>query len=682
MIDQNTENVNLIDENPLENSQLEETILTNDDNINNEVIELEEISEVTEEIFEIKEITEVTEEIIEIPKTEEIQDVIEEIPGKIEEIFEIKEKVEEISEINIEELTNGEILNRLSFLINETNVEESKKNIETLFDQYSRNQKNELKKTLQELKETHGEDAKIDMPKDVNEEYLKELSADYKKKKYDLSKEQEIVKQRNLEIKLEIIEKIKTLANGDESLNESFKEFRNLQKQWLETGLVPNRDAENLNKNYKLQIDRFNELLKINDELRKLDQKRNLTQKIELCEKAEELLIEPDVTLAYNKFQQLFASWKEIGGVPADKREEIWDRFREVGGKLRQNFNQNFEKLREERNNNYNLKVSLCEKIETLINDADITSGKKWNEISDQIVEFQKEWKLIGMVPYHLNSEIYNRFKSICNKFFDTRNEFFNKTNAEYTANIQKKTELCIIAESLQNNTNWNETSKTYRELRIKWKEIGRVPKKYADELWTRFDTACNSFYATKAEAHSNLSREYSENKEKKEALIQEILNFVSLEDQTKNLEKLKSFKNQWFEIGDVEYTESKKLYTEYKKAIDSLYEKLNLTSLNIERNDNKRRNDIGNKQKTGKINYKAEREKILQNIRSLELEINKIEITMSYFTKGSGGIKKEFEDKIQKIRDEISILKEKKKSIDLEEREAMQKQKDEEQIS
>lgn len=585
--------------------------------------------------------------------------------------------VEEEYESDFSDLNNEEILDKLRFFIHESDIEKVRKEIDSLRNQYYKNQRIQFEQIKKDLKEKAGENVEIEMPKDPNEDYLKELMSDYRKRKFEYAQKQEEEKNENLKVKIDIIEKIKGLANSEESLNKTFNEFKTLQKQWLEVGPVPNSEASGLWKNYQLQIERFYDLVKINKDLRDLDFKRNLEQKIELCEKAEELLLETDIVSAYKKLQELHNIWKELGPVPSDKREEIWDRFSETSKKIRQAYQEHFEKLKDERESNYQQKLILCQKVEELISEKIPQNGKEWTEMSDQIMELQKVWKTIGMVPNNVNTEIYERFRNACNKFFDTKKEFFNVINEELNTNLQKKIELCVSAELIQANTDWKKTTEIFLDLQKKWKGIGAVPKKNSEQIWKRFRAACDFFFNAKSEFYSHIEIEQKENLIKKEELIAKINNYVPVENQSENIENIKAFQTQWTEIGYVASSEKDRLYGEFRKGINNIYEKLNLNRNNLEINNfNSKIESIKDGGSTKSL--EKERIKIIQRIKELESEVNQIENNMGFFSSGSSNIIKDFQKKIEKIHDEINVLKEKKKAIDLAERELKLKEKNE----
>ncbi|MDD2386248.1 MAG: DUF349 domain-containing protein [Bacteroidales bacterium] len=572
-------------------------------------------------------------------------------------------------------LTKEEILSKLKVLIHEGNIEESKKDIEILKGQYYKTQTAEYERLKEELIAQTGDTANFEMPKDSTEDYLKELLADYKKKKAEFAGSLEQEKEKNLQLKIEIIEKIKVLANSEESLNKTFAEFKDLQQNWLNIGHVPAAEATGLWRNYQLQIERFYDFVKINKELRDLDFKKNLEQKIELCEKAEELLLETDALASYKSLQELHNLWKELGPVPADKREEVWDRFSIISKKIRQAYQQYFEKLKEERNVNYEQKVILCEKAEEIANAVNPTTSKEWVEQTEKVMELQKIWKTIGMVPKEVNNEIYERFRVACNRFFNVKKEFYDVVNEELNINYQKKLEICVSAESLQDSTDWKKSTSVFLDLQKQWKTVGPVPRKYSDQIWKRFRAACNKFFDAKTVFYSSIEIEHKDNLQKKEDLIKEILEFKPLEDQTQNISKIKGFQAAWTEIGYVANSQKDRLYNEYRSAINNIYEKLNLSKNTIEVSNFNSKVEV--LKETGELSgLQNERNKILKRIQEINLEINQYENNMGFFSSGSDSILKDFEKKINKAKDEVKTLKEKKKAVDLAEREITNKDK------
>ena len=593
-----------------------------------------------------------------------------EIPEDAEPVIpEQAEPVEkEVTEEDFASLNKEEILEKIRYYVHDSEKDDCKKEIDILRKLYYDRQRDERDAIKRELKEKAGEGVEIEMPKDPTEDYFKELMEDYRKQREERLRRQEEIKEKNYEKKLAIIEKIKQLGNS-ESVSQSYNDFKALQKEWMEIGQVPADKHKELWENYQMHVSNYYNLLKINRELRELDYKKNLEQKIALCERMEELLLEPNVLTAYRKSIDLFNEWKEVGPVQNDKREEIWDRFNEVRTKIYNNFHEHNEKQKAEREQNYEQKILLCERIEAMVaDDALPTSGKDWLVAGQKVLELQALWKTIGMVPTAVNNEVYERFRASCNKFFDKKKEFFDRMNSDLEENLRKKTELCVTAESLQDSTDWKKTTEMFYDLQKKWKEIGPAPKKHSDQIWGRFRAACNKFFDAKSQFYSNIEAEHQMNLEKKENLISEVKAYVPVEDQTQNIEKIKEFRTRWNEIGYVATSEKDRLYNEFKEAVNKIFATINLN-----------RNDIEISTFTSQVEMmkeagettalQKERAAIVRKIQDLTVEIAQIENNLGFFSSGSDSIVQEFNKKIQKIKNEISVLKEKKKAIDIAER-------------
>ena len=181
----------------------------------------------------------------------------------------------------------------------------------------------------------------------------------YKDNKAAFIEELEQQKVKNLDIKNNIIEGLKRLLETESNLkvlNDQVKEF---QEQWKATGPVPQSESTNLWQNYHFYIEKFFDIVRMNREMRMLDYKKNLESKLQICEKAESLLLNDSINQSFNELQELHRQWKEIGPVPDDKKEEIWERFKTASDQINQRRREHYDKLFAEEQNNYNAKVVL-----------------------------------------------------------------------------------------------------------------------------------------------------------------------------------------------------------------------------------------------------------------------------------------------------------------------------------
>ncbi|MFZ2287245.1 MAG: DUF349 domain-containing protein, partial [Bacteroidales bacterium] len=312
---------------------------------------------------------------------------------------------------------------------------------------------------------------------DELENRIRVILETYRSRKSDYNRIQESEKQENLRRKLSIIEQIKDLVNREEAINKTFQEFRNLQNEWHSTGIVPQTALKDLWENYHHSVEIFYDYIKINRELRDLDLKKNLEAKIALCEKAEELLLEPNAVNAFKLLQDYHNEWREIGPVPHESKNDVWERFREATSKVNKRHHEFFEKQKDDQKSNLDAKLALCEKVEEIAA-GEILTFADFREKSDAIMEYQRLWRTIGFAPKKHNNKIYQRFRTACDKFFEKKRAFFAESKEIQVKNLQLKTELCMKAEALQESTDWKETSDMLIRLQKEWKEIGPVPKK------------------------------------------------------------------------------------------------------------------------------------------------------------------------------------------------------------
>lgn len=571
-----------------------------------------------------------------------------------------------LSEVDFSELGKTELVDTLRKYISEYSLEAIKDHVEAIKSVYYKMHNTELE-TLREkfiADGGHPEDFKLEeSPVDIN---MKELLNIYRDKRNELSRTNEDQKEINLQAKYNIIESIKELVNSQESLNKTFHDFRNLQESWREIGPVPQKNVKDLWESYHYHVEAFYDYIKINKELRDLDFKKNLDAKIALCEKAEELLIEPSVVEAFRRLQILHEQWREIGPVPAEKRTEIWDRFRDATSKINHRHQEYFVTLKDEQKNNLQEKTVLCEKAEALAA-SEIENAKDWEDKSKDLIELQKVWKSIGFAPKKYNTKIYERFRAACDSFFDRKREYFAQNREEQENNLQLKTELCIQAEGLQTSTDWKKTTDELIRLQKRWKAIGPVPVKHSDKIWKRFRAACDAFFNNKSKFFENIDTTYEENLKKKEELIKEIESFELSTDESKNLEQLKEYQRLWSEIGFVPLKQKEAIQEKYREAINKRFDQLKVAD--DEKSILKFRNrveSIASKPNSDR-RLAEERDKIYTKLKQLENDITLWENNIGFFanSKNAKSMIADVEQKIQSAKSRIEILKEKINIID-----------------
>jgi hypothetical protein len=501
---------------------------------------------------------------------------------------------------------------------------------------------------------------------DPLEHRLKELLEKYKTKKTDYSKVQEAEKNENLRRKYEIIEKIKDLVNREESINKTFQEFRTLQNEWHSVGVVPQGSLKDLWENYHHHVEIFYDYIKINKELRDLDLKKNLESKVKLCEKAEELLLEPNPVNAFRLLQDYHNQWREIGPVPQESKNEIWERFKEATSKINKRHHEYFEKQKDDQRKNLESKIAICEKVEE-INLTEIKTFKEFDEKAEIVVGLQKMWRTLGFAPKKQNNRVYQRFRNACDSFFEKKRNFYADNRETQQTNLQLKTELCIQAEALQESTDWKAASDSLIKLQKEWKEIGPVPRKQSEKIWKRFRKACDHFFNRKTEFFATLDTSYEDNLKSKEALIAELDNFEPGGDVQEAFERLKDIQKRWTDIGFVPFNMKEEITNRYRSSLNKQFDRLKIGE--EDKNILKYKTKLDNLKTNPKASRKLrnEREKFFTKIKQLEGDIVLWENNIGFFAKSvnADNMIREVEEKIANAKSMIKMLEEKVKLID-----------------
>ncbi len=497
----------------------------------------------------------------------------------------------------------------------------------------------------------------------VQSEHFRKLLNKYSRLRKAHNEKLEAEKLRNYDLKKQILEDLKLLVESEETLQKTWEDFKQLQQRWKEIGHVPPNQSQDLWNNFNHLVDLFLDKVKINRELRDLDYRKNLETKLEICEKIEELLLDDSVESAFKRLGELQTLWRETGPVPSDKRDEINTRFTTAIEKLKEKRREKYETFRAELDKNLEFKKALIVSIKE-INEQEFTTAKSWGHKTTKVEELMKLWKGTGPVPKKYNEEIWSEFKQEMNRFFAEKKAFFSKMKDELMENYNRKQLLCKQAESLQESTEWRNTTQELIALQNEWKSIGPVPHRYSDSVWKQFRTACDIFFNRKKDFFSNLDKHEEENLKAKKEIIEQMLAFEFGDDNKANLESIKDFQRRFFETGRVPIKEKDKIQSTFQKTVDSLLDKLKIGR------DEKRRFDMKQKlesmihAKSGKEDIKKETFAIASKISKLDADIQLWENNIEFFAKSKNAeiLTKEFREKIEKAKAELLILKEKQK--------------------
>ncbi len=570
-----------------------------------------------------------------------------------------------LPDIDFSTLTTEEIVTRLQNLVNNFPLQQLKEIMDNIPEIFENRYRQEEGKALADFTADGSPAEDFQYNSNTKERFLS-LLKNYKDKKAEAAKKNEVEREENLRIKLQLIEELKELVQKEEALNQTFQEFKDIQERWRNTGTVPQNRINDLLETYHHHVENFYNYIKINKELRDLDLKRNFDAKITLCEEAEKLAENSDINEAFKQLQLLHARWKEIGPIHKDQKETVWGRFKEATNKINDSYNNFFEDLKKEQENNLKLKEGLCEKA-AVLSEGEYKTINEWHTAAQSLIDLQEEWKHTGLVPIRERNKIYKKFRSLCDAFFDRKREFYKTLQAEQENNLKAKIALCEKAEALQDSTDWKVTTDKLIALQKEWKKIGAAPQKYSNKVWNRFRAACDIFFNNKSNYLKNIDTEQEKNLELKKTLLEEVKQFTPSDNNDATLQQLKEFQARWAAIGFVPIKEKEAIQDEFRKIINAHFDKLNLDEFDkiLEKYRAKIHSLDSGENKESKII--SEREKLVGKIRQLETDINTWENNIGFITKSnkSESLIRELTFKIEKTRQRLSLLHEKLKAID-----------------
>src|SRR5574344_384915 len=502
------------------------------------------------------------------------------------------------------------------------------------------------------------------IPADEDEETSKAEMSVKKEKRAKILKEQEAEKDENLKKKLNIIEKIKAMTTTPEEANKSYNDFKNLQQEWKEIKSVPAEKANELWKNYQLYVEQFYDLLKLNSEAREYDFKKNLEAKTHLCEAAEKLADETDIISAFHQLQKLHQEYRETGPVAKELREDIWNRFKAASTVINKRHQQHFEEMRSKEEENLTKKTELCEKVEAVAAEENKGSGD-WEKHTKAIIELQTEWKTIGFAPQKMNVKIFERFRAACDDFFGRKATYFKELKEKFAENAEKKRALCEKAEALKDSTEWKKTSDELIALQKEWKTIGMVPKKLGDTLWKQFLDACNHFFEARNAANAGQRNDEHDNLAKKRTIIEKLQN-IGVEAGEDIQNTVQSLVDEYNAIGHVPFKEKDNIYKEYHDVLDKLYKELNISV--AKRRLNNFKNSIKNAAQDGENALFNERSRLMHQYENIKQEVQTYENNLGFLnasSKKGNSLIDEMNHKVQKLKDDMELVREKIKAID-----------------
>ena len=593
-------------------------------------------------------------------------------PEEIKDVTEVSDKTAEDAMTDttlekqsepVEKPTKESVLKRLNDLAKDPE-NASKLELDTLKQSFYKLHNIELEALKNEFVDNGGKEEDFVSPNDELENEFKNVMSVIKEKRNSLLAEVEKQKEHNLTLKLGILDKLKELTESPDNANKSYNDFKKLQHEWNEIKQVPQAKANEIWKTYQLYVEKFYDILKLNNEFRDYDFKKNLEIKTRLCEAAERLTEESDVVSAFHQLQKLHQEFRDTGPVSRELRDEIWARFKAASTVVNRNHQQHFEELKEVEQHNLDQKTVICEIVEA-IEYNELTTFAGWENKTQEVIALQNKWKTIGFAPQKMNVKIFERFRKSCDDFFKKKSEFYKQLKDNMVQNLEKKKVLCERAEALKDSTDWKETADALAKLQKEWKAIGPVSKKHSDMIWNRFISACDYFFEQKMKATSSQRSEEVENLEKKRAIINQLVELKGTENAEDAEKKLRDLMQEWNSIGHVPFKEKDKIYKQYHVAVDGIFDSLNANASNKKLNNFK---FAINSMQGGNQSLYKEREKLSRQYENMKNELLTYENNLGFLSSSSqkgNSLLTEINRKVDKLKTDLEVVLQKIKMID-----------------
>lgn len=570
-----------------------------------------------------------------------------------------------IPDLDYETLNMENLVGELQRLVKNEKVQTIKKNVDAIKAAFDVKFQDFLEQKKAEFIEGGGNE--IDFRyNSVAKRQFNEVYGEYREKKDAYYKTLESNLQNNLKKRLELIERLKGLVNVEEDINDTYKNFKEIQKEWKNAGAIPRTHYNDVWKTYHHHMEIFYDFLNLNRELRDLDFKHNLEEKLKIIEKAEALQTETDIHKAFQELQTLHKIWKEdLGPVDKENREVVWDRFSAATKVIHEKRQEHFKSLEKSFEGNLEIKLEIIAKINA-ISEGIATTHKGIQSQMKTVETLRNTFFETGKVPQKQNEKTWKAFKAATKQFNQYKNSFYKHLKNEQQENLDAKKALLEIANSLKDSEVSDETTQTFKRIQNEWKTIGHVPRKYSDKIWKSFKTACNTYF-TNVNKHKNANNAVEQqNLTAKETVLADLKAYDLGADKEKDLSFIKAQIAAWKNIGRVPF-KSKNINNTFNKVLDALFLKLNIDK---QAGELLKYGDKLNQLASSDNDYALANEKafIRKKIEESKNEMRQLENNLEFFSNASedNPVVKEVVLKINKHKEDIDTWKEKLKKVNI----------------
>ena len=570
-----------------------------------------------------------------------------------------------IPDLDYETLNMENLVGELQRLVKNEKVQAIKKNVDAIKAAFDVKFQDFLEQKKAEFIEGGGNE--IDFRyNSVAKRQFNEVYGEYREKKDAYYKTLESNLQNNLKKRLDLIERLKGLVNVEEDINDTYKNFKEIQKEWKNAGAIPRTHYNDAWKTYHHHMEIFYDFLNLNRELRDLDFKHNLEEKLKIIEKAEALETETDIHKAFQELQTLHKIWKEdLGPVDKENREAVWDRFSAATKVIHEKRQEHFKSLEKGFEGNLEIKLEIIAKINA-VSEGIATTHKGIQSQMKTVETLRNTFFETGKVPQKQNEKTWKAFKAATKLFNQHKNSFYKHLKNEQQENLDAKKALLETANSLKDSEVSDETTQTFKRIQNEWKTIGHVPRKYSDKIWKSFKAACNTYFTNVNKSKNANNAVEEENLTAKETVLADLKAYDLGADNEKDLTFIKAQIAAWKNIGRVPF-KSKNINNTFNKVLDALFLKLNIDK---QAGELLKYGDKLNQLASSDNDYALANEKafIRKKIEESKNEMRQLENNLEFFSNASedNPVVKEVVHKINKHKEDIDTWKEKLKKVNI----------------
>ncbi|RDV16304.1 DUF349 domain-containing protein [Pontibacter diazotrophicus] len=569
-----------------------------------------------------------------------------------------EEEEEEEETVDYSLLSLDELRQQLQTVLKGSDAMKQNRVINELHRHYDQKFQAERYEALERFKQEGGTEDDFAYSTSKEHQDLEKLLSAYREARHQQRQNVEEQRQRNLERKEQLLTQLRQLVESAETKNSS-DEVKKLQAEWKSIGPVPAGEAQEQWDSYHALLDIFYNNRSMFFEMKELDRKRNLDAKIHLVERAEALKEEQSINKALQELRHLHEEWKNIGPVPNDQRDPIWERFIQASEQVHERRRAYHGERNQRELENLTKKRALLERLQEYT-DFKTERINEWRDKTDEIQKLKEEWDAAGLVPKEHAEEVNKNFWGNYKAFFQHKNQFFKALDEQKMQNLRLKTELCEEAESLKDSTDWNSTKEKLIQLQKKWKTIGRVPDKHSDKIWQRFRAACNEFFDRKQSSEQSKSAELEKLSAEKAELCDRIAEKLAIPTTVGSMLEYEAFVTEWRALDTDKRRSSPKVEEKFMALIEKYLERVPALSL-------QERNDLLVKLQVERIKHSPDAGQKLQQreqhirreITHLQNDIQTLRTNIEFFgrSKNADKLRQEYEGKIADAQKRIEQL-------------------------